>query len=319
MARKNLLKGLLAETATDDKETATASLQRPHYKKGAIGAVGQSIADLKSRSINDVDTDLIDAGGMQDRLEQDDAAHRALVESIRVYGQQVPVLLRPHPHEEGRFEVVYGRRRVLATRDLGQKVKAMVRDLDDREAVVAQGQENTARRDLSFIEKANFARQMRSAGYERRIICDALHIDKTIISRMFSIIDRVPVVVIEAIGTAPSIGRDRWLELADMIETTGKAAEALPSFFEQERPSTSDKRFEAFYAWMKRSKAAASVAQRPEALELFASDGRAIGRAKRGRSKVVLTFESKAAGGFDDWLVSNLGEIHRTWLNKDGE
>jgi ParB family transcriptional regulator, chromosome partitioning protein len=45
----------------------------------------------------------------------------------------------------------------LALRDLGQPVRALVRDFDDAALVMAQGQENGARRDLSFIEKANFA------------------------------------------------------------------------------------------------------------------------------------------------------------------
>ncbi len=137
--------------------------------------------------------------------------------SLRDYGQQVPVLVRPHPETAGRYQIVYGRRRVLALRDLGQPVKALVRDLDDLGLVLAQGQENTARRDLSFIEKANFARQMVEAGYERRIACDALSIDKTLLSRMLSVTDRVPLALIEAIGAAPGIGRDRWLAFADLL------------------------------------------------------------------------------------------------------
>ena len=142
---------------------------------------------------------------------------RRAARSIAEYGQQVPVLVRPHPKIEGRFQIVYGRRRVLALRDLGQPVKALIRDLDDHELVLAQGQENTARRDLSFIEKCNFARQMVAAGYKRQIICDALSIDKTLISRMLSVADRIPLDVVEAIGAAPSIGRDRWLALADLF------------------------------------------------------------------------------------------------------
>ncbi len=133
MGRKDLLKNLMSA----DVETKSAKPARVRRQGGAIGAVSQSIADLKARSIEDIDPELIDAGGLHDRLERNEADHASLVASIRDYGQQVPVLLRPHPEDDSRFEVVYGRRRVAALRELGLTVKAMIRDLDDRQAVLA--------------------------------------------------------------------------------------------------------------------------------------------------------------------------------------
>ena len=325
MARKNLLKGLMGDgtapspAPSADRNTVPAEPARPRYTKGPIGAVGQSIADLKSRALSEIDPELIDAGGIRDRLEHDDEAHAALVESIREYGQQVPVLVRPHPHQTGRYEIVYGRRRVQAIRDLGQKVKAMIRELDDREAVVAQGQENTARRDLSFIEKANFARQMRDAGYDRRIICDALHIDKTVISRMLSVVDRVPVPVIEAIGAAPSIGRDRWLQLADLVEANSADAGGLPALLKHATDKTSDARFEIVVAGLtKPKKATLAEAAKPAPVVLKTSDGQSDGQARRSAGRLTLTIETKAAAGFDDWLIENFEEIHREWQSRRG-
>jgi len=58
---------------------------------------------------------------------------------------------------------------------------------------------------------------MIDAGYERRIVCDALSIDKTVLSRMLSVTDRVPLALIEAIGAAPGIGLDRWLAFAELL------------------------------------------------------------------------------------------------------
>ena len=40
---------------------------------------------------------------------------------------------------------------------LSRKVRAVVKEMKDREHVIAQGQENSARANLSFIEKALFA------------------------------------------------------------------------------------------------------------------------------------------------------------------
>lgn len=171
---------------------------------------------------------------------RDDPDLDKLMESLKEYGQQVPVLLRVNPNDPERYQVVYGRRRVAAMKRLGLPVKALIRDLDDRALVIAQGQENTARKDLTFIEKANFARQMRDAGYDRKTICDALSIDKTVISRMLQVVDAVPEALIKAIGSAPSFGRDRWLALANALDGRDMVAEA--------KGETSDARFAAVMA-----------------------------------------------------------------------
>ncbi len=319
MARKNLLKGLMEPLET--KSVGDPPAPNPRFAKGAIGAVSQSIADLKTRAVVDLDPHMIEAGGVDDRLEHGEAEEARLRQSIEEYGQQVPVLVRPHPSEDGRYQIVYGRRRVLALRDLGQPVKAMIRDLDDQALVLAQGQENTARRDLSFIEKVNFARQMRDAGYKRKIICDALAIDKTVISRMMSIADRVPVEAIHAIGSAPSVGRDRWIKLADLMEAdgmTGNEAAALAA------GNTSDDRFESLIQALtlveRREKASKAPAQgearRPQ--RLIGADGSDLGRVRRGADKTTLTLNTSDEDGFAEWLVENFEEIHRSWTNQRG-
>ncbi|MEX5600739.1 plasmid partitioning protein RepB [Pseudophaeobacter sp. C1-32P7] len=307
MARKNLLKGLMegtAEPQEGDASPARVDASRPRYNTGAIGVVSKSIADLKSRSVTEIDPDLIDSGGLQDRL--DAGGIDELARAIRDYGQQVPVLLRPNPENPDRFQVVYGRRRVAALRALGATVKAMVRALDDRELVIAQGQENSARKDLTFIERANFARQMRDAGYDRKVICDALHTDKTLVSRMLSVADRIPVDLIEAIGAAPGMGRDRWMKLADSLGGQDMTSEALGD--------TSDARFEAVMAELNAPKPPALP---PAAIK--ATDGADLATTDRKRGKTVLTLNTKSAPGFDDWLVENLARLHRDWQNSRGQ
>jgi len=229
--------------------------------------------------------------------------------------------LRPNPNDAERYQVVYGRRRVAALKRLGQPVKALVRVLDDRELVMAQGQENTARKDLTFIEKANFARQMVKAGYSRKAICDALHMDKTLISRMLSVADRVPVEVIEAIGSAPGIGRDRWLALADLIE--GRTDEALALA----KGETSDQRFNAVMAGLsksrekparKSSRKKEDVGFETQPIVVADENGRKLADARREAGRVVVVLNSRTCRGFDEWLVNHLAEIHRHWMETGG-
>ncbi|MTE01050.1 plasmid partitioning protein RepB [Paracoccus sp. YIM 132242] len=297
MARKDLLKNLMAAPPGDEPRPPL-----PRSERGAIGAVSKSISELKNRAIIEVPADLIDHAGLDDRLDEDPQGIEALMASIKDYGQQVPVLLRHSPNAEGRYDVVFGRRRVAAMRRLGLPVKAMVRSLNDRELVVAQGQENSARKDLSFIEKANFARQMVAAGYERRLICDALSIDKTVISRMLSVIDALPDALIRAIGAAPSAGRDRWLALAQKAE--GRKVEDLVPLAQG---ADSDARFAAVLA------AVSAPPARPASRPLLAADGRTLGQVRRGRTKTVIELEA-GDPAFADWLADHMAEVHRDWL-----
>jgi len=322
MARKDLLKGLMEAPHPEDgaEEETRVDTGRPRYSGGAIGAVSQSIAGLKSRSVLEIEPDQIEAGGLRDRLDFDEADHQALMVSIRDHGQQVPVLLRPHPGRKERYQVVYGRRRVLALRDLGQPVKALVRDLDDREVILAQGQENAARRDLSFIEKANFARQMRDLGYDRATICAALHIDKTLISRMFSVIDRLSPELVELIGAAPSVGRDRWLTLAEWIAADVVSVdEAMATVNLARDGHSSDARFEALYAAIARRRDTPGRPRRqtPPGTPLRSAAGETIGQVQRTPDATLLKLSDKGAPGFAEWLITALPELHHRW--KDGD
>lgn len=302
MARKNLLKDLMAQAPAGQDTPATA-LPRSH--RGAIGAVSQSLADLKSRALVEVPAEVIDMAGLSDRLDADPEGIEALKASIAEYGQQVPVLLRHSATQEGRFDIVFGRRRVQALKELQLPVKAMVRNLNDHDLVIAQGQENSARKDLSFIEKANFAAQMQQGGYDRKVICDALSIDKTVISRMLSIVDALPAGLIRAIGAAPGAGRDRWLALADKAQ--GQPAEALIA---AAQGPDSDARFLAVLASLTLPKTT------PSTRTLTGRDGSQLGLARKTKGKTVIELSGQGRA-FADWLVDHIEDLHRDWSNKN--
>lgn len=297
MARKDLLKGLMEGSEAPSLAPAP---QRP--VSGAIGAVSKSISEMRQRSIIDIPTQDIENAGIIDRLDQGEGID-TLKQSLLHHGQQVPVLVRHHPKDEGRYQIVYGRRRVAALTALGLPVKALVRSLDDQQLIVAQGQENTARKDLSFIEKANFARQMRDQGYDRRIICDALSVDKTVISRMLSVCDALPPALLHAIGHAPSAGRDRWQKLVNQIkdkDVDGMVAEI------SEIP-TSDKRFDAVMAQFQTLKPEPAKRTR-----VAGPEGSTLATISRATNTTSVHFDP-ADDGFGEWLIAHLGDLHNTW------
>jgi len=131
-----------------------------------------------------------------------------LIESIRSEGQQVPIMVRRLA--DGELEVVYGRRRLLACRALKIDVRAAITELTDEEAIIAQGLENNARKDSSFIEKALFVMRILNAGFKAVVVHKATGVNETTISKMRSILNDVPEDLIMHIGPAHGAGRRQW-------------------------------------------------------------------------------------------------------------
>ena len=347
MARKDLLKGLMgpetaapadspAPSSSDAAAQARVNPAKPRYTGGAIGAVSQSIANLKSRSVIEIDPHDATSGGLLDRLEFDAQEHERLMASIKTYGQQVPILVRPDPDADGKYQIVYGRRRVLAMRDLGLPIKALVRDLDDRELVMAQGQENTQRRDLSFIEKAHFAQQMAADDYDRQTISDALALDRTSVSRMLTMMEKLDIPVVHTIGSAPSVGRDRWVQFANAY-----AAALAQEKMDQDSiisilnisglDKNSDDRFEiacqsvglngGVKALLNTGKPTpeppAAALDKPKRQDIHRHGTKhKIARVSRTANDLVIKLPYDSSPGFQEWLVDRLPNFHATWENE---
>lgn len=248
---------------------------------------------MAAQAVIEIDANRIAMNGLRDRLEEDDGDHAALKQSIQEHGQQVPVLVRPDPRAPDRYRIVYGRRRVRALRELGLPVKALLRHLGDCDTLIAQGQENSARKNLSFIEKAAFAGQMHDMGYGRTVICAALHVDKTVMSRMISLMKRLQPELIREIGAAPSVGRDRWIALADLMQAQQKSASDALFMLRSAPPADgSDRRFETLFALL--SKPAGPRPKRPRRMVLHDAGGARLGHYRTSAEATVLTLPTGA-------------------------
>lgn len=294
------------------------------------GAVGTAVNDLLSNSQREIDVDLIDDDdGPRDRLSIDEDSIKELRESIRAHGQMVPLLVRQNHERPGRFKIVYGRRRLAALRPLGVPAKVLIRNLTDREAVVAQGLENSSRQDPSFIEKALFAKQLRERNYDSAVIQDALAIDQSVVSRMKLVADTVPLALVGAIGAAPGVGRRRWEELARALEGIG-SDEALGICFPEPAPegSGSDERFDLALSNLAAHIARASCPSRTAPpkpatpIDLRLNDGRAIARLKSSRSSVSIEVSRKEHPEYAAWLENEaetiLAQSYARWREENG-
>ena len=234
MARKHLLSQIGNPKEEPPKPDAERDGRSAYALRGASRSMLQSLEEMAENSLRVqegemivlLDPNDIDPSPYVDRIEEDGEAFTVLVEAIREAGQISPVLVRPNPDVKGRFILVYGHRRTRAAKTLGIKVRAIIRDIEDLAHVVAQGQENTARADLSFIEKALFASRLQQSGIDRQAIRQALSIDNAMLSRMLSIADGIPVDILDQIGAAKGIGRDRWDELKRLLLPPAKLEQA---------------------------------------------------------------------------------------------
>ncbi len=319
MARKNLLAGL-----ADSEEAAPASAAA-YPMRGASKTMIRSLDELarqadkflEGEAVIDIDPSDIDGSFVSDRLEDDAEQFEALKAAIAERGQDSPVLLRPHPDRAGRYQIVFGHRRVRAARELGRSVRAVVKAIDDRSHVIAQGQENSARANLSFIERALFAKRLEDLGYGRDVIGSALAANAAALSKMVSVTSRISEDVLSAIGPARGVGRERWVELSLLAgkESNSDRIEDIvsdPSF----KAQSSDERFNGLYLALKQGGKPVKKSKPAAKLEAWqAKDKLVAAQFAQGANAFSLTLKAKAAPEFGRFIADNLDRLYSEYLS----
>jgi ParB family transcriptional regulator, chromosome partitioning protein len=284
-----------------------------------VGAIGQSLGEFSQRAqraeeierkltsgqvIIELDPALVDPSFITDRMPSSAETVANLVEAIREHGQINPILVRPHPDKTGRFQVAFGHRRLRAVASLGRSIKAVVRDLTDEQLVIAQGQENHERKDLSYIEKARFAHRLEQR-FGRATIMAALSIYKSDLSNMLSVVGKIPGEVVDAIGPAPSVGRRGWIELAERF-AEGNASDLARGVVADPRfqGSDSDERFKKMLASLKPRSGQSKTEVWP------ANAGGSLAKVTSSDDRVLLTIDRRKAPEFADFVLNRLRDLY---------
>jgi plasmid partitioning protein RepB len=320
MARKNpFLSVMNNEQSAADKPALDYTIRGA--SKSILNSIGEIAARadklLEGETIVELDPEIVDGSFIRDRLEEDEQEFNELVEAIRERGQDSPILVRPHPEAAGRYMVVFGHRRLRAAKQLGLKVRAVVKDLKDADHLLAQGQENSARASLSFIEKAMFAHQIarRHPDNDNRLVMSALSLDKATLSKMLSVAS-LPPEIISAVGAAKGVGRDRWYELKSLLEKPSNLDKATQYITTEEfTVKRGDERFNSLLAWIKTSskgsKAPAARTQKWTSYDRsLAVDSKTDGRT------YTFALKAKEAVGFGEFLSERLPELFEAYREK---
>ncbi|WP_413712607.1 plasmid partitioning protein RepB [Rhizobium sp. Rhizsp82] len=333
MSRKDSIDSLFLKKPVATASSASKSVDR--VRTGAISAMGSSLHEMaenakqanklqqqlaEGEAVISIETASIDMSKIVDRIAIDvDPAFDALVASIAEHGQQVPILVRPNPQASGRFQIAYGRRRVKAAEKLGRPVRAIVRNLSDSQLYIAQGRENLDRKDLSFIEKAFFAKNLEDDGCDRPTIIAALVSDKADVSRYVAIARQVPHDLVKLIGPAPKAGRARWMALVEHLSSPAKletAHELLVGFAESKLES--DARLDALL----RALSEPSKKSRATKTDFWKTPlGKRAARVEARGGKTSITFEEKVVPAFGQFVSAKLDQLYKEFqeLNANGD
>lgn len=326
-ARRGLLdvdESLVASDESVSPEDATVVDRQPR-RVGAVRGMDESIAILEREAaelehvkallasggtIVELDTELVDPSAFRERLDYDVSD---LAKAILARGQLVPILVRPHPGVNGRYQIAYGNRRHAVCHELRRPVRAVVMDLGDAEMVVAQGQENAARKDLTFIEQARFVANLRKV-HPAIEVQRELGIDESLMHKMVGVVSALPEALIQTIGRADRIGRPRWMKLSEAVTKLRKAgttdeeivAEGQAAI-EAARAKTDElkphMRFEAVFEVF-------VDINTKEVLELSVDGGERLGKVVKTATGANLKLNDH---GFLEHLLEMLPELHRRY------
>jgi len=242
--------------------------------------------------------DLIDANPYQTRRHINEEALQELTDSIRTSGVVQPVMLRPTPN--GRFQIVAGERRLLASRRAGKaSIPAVVRQISNEHAMEITIIENLQREDLNPMEQARaFERLSREFGLTQEQIATRTGKDRASISNFIRLL-KLPESLQEALESgAISFGHGKVLVgLTGFPESLEKAAYEIIS------KQLSVRQTEELVARLINPEEAAQKQQKPvraedpNVREAQSSLERALGvkveiKDSKGKGKIILKYGS---------------------------
>jgi ParB family chromosome partitioning protein len=318
MKRENPFAKLDLASISSDKPVT-----KPGYAMtGAAKTVVRSIESLAENTkklmegevIVELDPRSLDVSFVADRLSDEDEEYQELKQAIKESGQSTPILVRPSTKDSQRYMVVFGHRRLKVAQELGILVKAVIKELDDAASAIAQGQENSARSNLSFIERAYFAQNLLASGMSKEVVRASLAMDEAMLSKMLGVIEAVPAPVIKVLGASKRTGRDKWLSLRQLLLAPALARVAIDYATSAELLEIAEeKRFDHLHDYLTRYRNK-SAAKRPKTTvseKVWVSSDNSLNFAMNAKSKkVAIELSNVEAKPFSDWLSSRMDRLY---------
>lgn len=171
-----------------------------------------------------------------------------LADSIATQGVIQPLLVRPHPALEGRYQLIAGERRLRAIRHLGwPQAPALVRALPDQALLETALVENLQRDQLTPIEEAQAYRDlMEHHGYTQEALARRVGRDRSTIANMMRLLALPPGIQADLEAERLTVGHARALlavpdparreALRERIVTAGLSVREAEKLAAREKP-----------------------------------------------------------------------------------
>ena len=139
-------------------------------KKGLGRGLSSLIGDIKTTAVNNkLSLSDIVRNRFQPRKNFDNSSLGDLSNSIKEKGVVQPIIVRKSNQEVGKYEIIAGERRWLASQNAGlHEIPAVIIEADDLKSLEFAIVENVQRQDLNSIEEAQgYQRLMDEFGYDQ--------------------------------------------------------------------------------------------------------------------------------------------------------
>ncbi|MEP3047142.1 MAG: plasmid partitioning protein RepB [Hyphomicrobiales bacterium] len=320
--KKSILKTLAAGAKAGGNEPPKLHAGPVRKGKGSpvLASAEKALRDLAGDSIVNLDPNKVEPSPFRDRMEEDSEAREAqeeLKRSLLTEKQKLPVLVRTHPSKKGWYQLAYGHRRWRAMKQISNEsdrpesvfLRAYVRELSDAQLIHEQTIENGVRENLSWIEKALWADQLKSTGIRQREMTSLLGVSESEVSRLFKVLGSLPVDLIRAIGRADGIGRPSWMDLAEKLTSSPEKLDVALDISRADgfREMDSPNRFNHLVR---------SISTKPRGSSSISTEtnethvgGKLICSAKSGSSGFQISIP-KSENTFGEWLNNNIERLY---------
>lgn len=195
-----------------------------------ISAVAEDRSEAKSEaegSPREIALEEIDRNPFQTRTRFEETALAELASSIAATGVVQPILVRALP--SGRFQLIVGERRFLASKKAGKKtIPAMVRQVSDEQAMEITIVENLQRTDLNPMEQARaYDRLAREFKLTQERIAQRTGKDRASVANFLRLLKLPPEVQEKVEGGELSFGHARSLLSLENPEAIRNAAQKV--------------------------------------------------------------------------------------------
>ncbi|RUW64915.1 plasmid partitioning protein RepB C-terminal domain-containing protein, partial [Mesorhizobium sp. M4B.F.Ca.ET.049.02.1.2] len=161
----------------------------------------------------------------------------------------------------------------------------------------------------SYIERALFAARLEDRSFSREVIMAALNIDKAALSKMLSVVRAIPIELIEAIGSAPEVGRRRWMEFAEKLQKAKVETQAVLAALSAD--NSSDQRFQQAAGAL--TSIPKMTREEPRTNLWGAKDKSVSVNVKATANKAIVTYEAKDGPSFAAYITARLDDLYEAF------